>query len=110
MNVRDSPGKFVKGSSLSTGRLPRKIEDEYIDTISAALTIPSWKKIVKRTIADAQKGDARARELLFKYVLGTQPLVTLNQYNEEPVHLSINWEGAQTILSNLENREKEEAP
>jgi len=106
MNGRNLQGKFVKGNKLSTGRLPRKTEDIYIDTLSETLTVPSWKKIVKKTITDAQKGDARARELLFKYVLGTQPLVTLNQYNEEPVRLSINWDVAQDAIATLQEGEK----
>ena len=71
MKGRDTHGGFVKGNSLNPGRLPRKTEEQYIDILSTALTVPSWKKIDKGTIADSQKGDARARELLFKYVLGT---------------------------------------
>ena len=108
MNGRDLQGKFVKGNSLSPGRLPRKIEVKYLDTLSAALTTPSWMKIVERTLADAQKGDPRARELLFKYVLGSQPRVTLNQYNEEPVQAGLvtNWDDAQTVIAKLQEVNK----
>ena len=106
MNGRDTEGRFVKGNQLGTGKLPRKIEEVCIDTLSTALTVPSWKKIVKRTIAGAQKGDARAREILCKHVLGTQPFVTLNQYNKEPVHLSINWDVGQDVIATLQEGEK----
>ena len=107
MNGRDSNGRFTTGNQLSTGRLPRKTEDQYIDTLSAALTVPKWKKVIKKTIEDAQKGDARARELLFKYVLGTQPLVQLNQQVNEPdVILQVDWEGAQTILRDRDNQDE----
>lgn len=108
MNGRDDNGRFTTGNQLSTGRLPRKTEDLYMDTLSEALTVPKWKKVIKKTIEDAQKGDARARELLFKYVLGTQPLVQMNQQiNERDIVLTVDWEGAQSILKDRENQEED---
>lgn len=53
MKGRDTHGGFVKGNSLNPGRLPRKTEEQYIDILSTALTVPSWKKIVKGNIADS---------------------------------------------------------
>ena len=53
---------------------------------------------------DAQGRFAKVNS--FKYVLGTQPLVTLNQHNKEPVHLNINWDIAQNVIDTLQEGEK----
>jgi hypothetical protein len=37
-----------------------------------------WEKVVARALADAKRGDAKAREWLSKYLVGDDPLVMLD--------------------------------
>ena len=106
MSNRNGKGQFTKGNKLGIGRPKRSVEEQYVTALSETLSVTQWKRIIKRTIADAAKGDARARELLFKHVLGTSPMVTLEQniQGSEPV-LTVNWEGAQEIIERLDHKD-----
>jgi len=94
--MRNSKGQFQRGNKFGKGRPSRQTEEEYLTAFSEALSITQWKKIVKRAVKDAASGDHRARDWIGKYTLGTQPLVTLNQYAKEPIELCVNWDGEVT--------------
>ena len=94
--MRNSNGRFAPGNTFGQGRPTRRTEEEYLTAFSEALSIPQWKKIVKRAVKDAAAGDHKARDWIGKYTLGTQPLVTLNQYDKEPIELRVNWDGEVT--------------
>lgn len=91
--MRNSKGQFQKGNKFGKGRPTRKTEEEYLTAFSEALSIPQWKKIVKRAVKDAAAGDSKARDWVGKYTLGTNPVLTLNQYESEPITYHINWDG-----------------
>lgn len=69
---RDTNGRFVKGHPGGPGRPRRPVEQEYLATLSNAVTLSVWEQIVQRAVADALQGDARSREWLARYVLGDQ--------------------------------------
>ena len=94
--MRNSKGQFQKGNTFGKGRPTRKTEEEYLQAFSEALSISQWKKIVKRAVRDAVSGDSRARDWLGKYTLGASPLFTLNQYEQQPIELRVNWDGEVT--------------
>jgi hypothetical protein len=68
-------GPFVH-EDLSTmtpkGKTPRRpIEREYLATLNAAVPLDTWQSICKRAADDALAGDAKARDWLAKWLLGT---------------------------------------
>jgi len=68
--MRDEKGRFIKGMSGNPGgRPPRATEQEYLDALKDALPIERFMKIVNRYAERAERGDTRAAEVLFKYVL-----------------------------------------
>ena len=77
MKDRDEHGRFVKGNKVSTGR-PRG-NPLLMDVQKKELTPARWRKIVKKAIEDAIKGDRFARAWLGDYALGkpVQPVETL---------------------------------
>lgn len=67
--MRDRRGRFVKGNPGGPGRPPAAVEENYLVAMREEIPIESWRKIVRRARRDAEKGDARAREWIGKYVL-----------------------------------------
>ena len=57
----------------------RPIEREYLAMLNAAVPLDVWQAICKRAADDALAGDAKARDWLSKWLLGTEtrPLTTL---------------------------------
>ena len=94
--MRNSKGQFQKGNKFGKGRPTRKTEEEYLQAFSEALSIPQWKKIVKRAVKDAASGDSKARDWIGKYTLGNSPVLTLNQYTEPEWEYRVNWDGVVT--------------
>lgn len=42
------------------------------------MTLDAWRQIVTAAVESAKQGDARAREWIARYVLGTGPALLLN--------------------------------
>ena len=57
----------MKASKTPAKRRP--IEREYLATLNAAVPLPVWRKICRRTVDDALAGDAKSREWLSKWLL-----------------------------------------
>ena len=95
--MRNSNGRLAPGNTFGQGRPTRQTEEQYLIAFSEALSIPQWKKMVKRAVKDAAVGDHRARGWLGKYTLGASPLFTLNQYEKELMTLVVNWDGATKV-------------
>src|SRR5687767_12545106 len=74
---RDERGKFVKGTKPppSPGRKPRAVEADYLRLTIDTVTPEYWGDIVRRAIAQAMQGDAKAREWLGNYVIGRPPQI-----------------------------------
>src|SRR5437016_1751146 len=70
--LRDKSGKWLPGtpSPNPNGRLPRKIEQQRIETLQSVLTDEDWAEIVKVAIAHAKAGDATARNWVSSYAAG----------------------------------------
>jgi len=70
---RDNRGRFAVGNPGGPGRPRRPVEQEYLATLNAAVTLDTWRQIVQRAVSDAVEGDAKAREWLAKYLMGDEP-------------------------------------
>jgi hypothetical protein len=70
---RDDSGRFSAGNTYGKGRPRRAVESDYLKALSDALSLDDWRAIVTGSIEAAKAGDAKAREWLSRYALGTQP-------------------------------------
>ena len=83
---RDDKGRFVKGQSGNPkGRLPRASELEYLEALKDILPLERFKLIVDSYAKRAERGDTRAAEVLFKYVLPQVSRTELTGKNNEPI-------------------------
>lgn len=69
-NGRDQAGRFAAGNPGGPGRPRRAVEREYLAVLGEAVPLDAWRDVVARALADAQAGDAAARNWLSKYLLG----------------------------------------
>jgi hypothetical protein len=67
---RDTNGRFLPGHPGGPGRPRRAIELDYLAALAETVSLPRWRKIVQRAVADAEEGDARARAWLGFYLAG----------------------------------------
>ncbi len=74
-NGRKANGRFAPGNSGGPGRPRRAVEHNYLTVISDAVSLDDWRTVVVRAVADARKGDARARDWLAKHLVGDQTTV-----------------------------------
>jgi hypothetical protein len=72
-NGRDAQGRFAPGHPGGPGRPRRTVEHDYLATLSSAVPLDRWRRIVERAATDAEGGDSRAREWLSAYLLGRVP-------------------------------------
>lgn len=70
MGDRDvTTGKFQPGNKGGPGRPKRTTEAAYLDATIGGVTLAAWSVVVARALADAQGGDAKARDWLSQYLL-----------------------------------------
>ncbi|HMF13227.1 MAG TPA: hypothetical protein VKE94_13010 [Gemmataceae bacterium] len=67
---RTSNGRFAVGNPGGPGRPRRAIELDYLAVLAEVVPLATWRAICLRAVADAKKGDAKAREWIAKYLLG----------------------------------------
>ncbi len=72
-NGRAHGGQFAKGNVGGPGRPRRVVETDYLATLSEAVPLDAWQAIVARAVEDAKCGDARARDWLTRYLIGSEP-------------------------------------
>jgi len=77
-NGRDENGRFSPGNPGGPGRPRRTVEHDYLAVLGDTVSLEDWRKVVARAVADAKSGDARAREWIARYVLGSESTVLLN--------------------------------
>jgi hypothetical protein len=58
------------------------VEQDYLAATVASVTLGDWQAIVRKAVAQAKKGDHRAREWLSNMLVGTDP-IPLAQLVEE---------------------------
>jgi len=69
--ARDEKGRFVKGASGNPqGRLPKEIEQTYLQVCESTCPFDVWREIVAKAVEQAKRGDARARQWLSDYLMG----------------------------------------
>lgn len=93
--ARDSKGRFVKGESGNPqGRLPKQIEQTYLQVSESVCTFDVWREIVAKAIEQAKRGDARARQWLSDYLIGKPLPMIMAVQRHEP--LVIKWVDVET--------------
>jgi hypothetical protein len=87
---RHDNGRFAKGNRGGPGRPRRVVEANYLAALFDAVPLDTWERICDQAVAQALRGDHRAREWLSNYLIG-RPLqaVELNRPDGEPVTLSM---------------------
>jgi hypothetical protein len=70
---RDALGRFKRGNEGGPGRPRRAVETEYLAVIGDVVPLERWRRIVERAAADAEAGDAKARQWLAGSLLGSVP-------------------------------------
>lgn len=70
---RDARGRFAAGNLGGPGRPARVTEAAYLASLSDAVPLDVWQRIVERARDDALGGDARARAWLAGLLLGKEP-------------------------------------
>ena len=71
MAERDKNGRFVKGNTGNPrGRMPKGREDKFYEITLSTVTFESWKRIVKKAVLQAERGDGVARKWLADYLMG----------------------------------------
>jgi len=68
---RQSDGRFGPGNPGGPGRPRRAVEADFLRTMSEAVPLDAWRRIIDSTVAAAEQGDSQARAWLAKYLLGT---------------------------------------
>jgi hypothetical protein len=69
-NGRDASGRYAPGNQGGPGRPKRGPERSYLDATAEIVTVDEWKEVVKKALADAKLGNARAREWLTSVLVG----------------------------------------
>ena len=69
----DARGRFAQGNEGGPGRPRRTVEREYLAALSESVSLDDWREVCKRAVADARKGDGKARDWLTGYLLGDAP-------------------------------------
>ena len=77
-DARSEKGRFTTGNAGGPGRPRRAIEADYLKAFSDAVPLDAWRTIVSRAVAQAQSGNARARDWVARYVLGSEPPTLLS--------------------------------
>jgi hypothetical protein len=67
---RDGLGRFATGNGGGPGRPKGATEAEYLRALSRIVSVEDLRAIARRAVADAKKGNARAREWVSTYLLG----------------------------------------
>lgn len=75
--VRDDKGRFLPGQTMPAGpgRPPRATERDYLAALVDEMSMERWRKIVRKAITDAEKGNGFARQWLAEYVIGKPPQI-----------------------------------
>lgn len=70
---RANRGRFAPGNPGGPGRPCRPVEWQYLRALNEAVSLTAWKAVVKAAVAQARKGDSKAREWLALYLIGSSP-------------------------------------
>ncbi len=68
---RDSQGRFAVGNPGGPGRPPRMTEEDYLRTLAENISLDDWAAIIRKAVDDAKSGEAKSREWLSRYLIGS---------------------------------------
>ncbi len=86
---RDTKGRFAPGNGGGPGRPRRAIERDYLAKMSENISLDDWGEIIRKAVADAKLGDARARDFVARYALGETPGTLRELAAREAVGLTV---------------------
>ena len=69
-NGRTAAGQFAAGNPGGPGRPRRVTERDYLAALAEECPPETWRRICRRAVADAEAGDARARDWIARYLIG----------------------------------------
>jgi hypothetical protein len=72
-NERGENGRFAPGNPGGPGRPRRAVEHDYMAVVGDSVSLEDWRAVVSKALANAKRGDSRARDWLTKYLLGNDP-------------------------------------
>src|SRR5262245_5277425 len=72
-NGRAGDNAPPKKKAKKPPRPRRAVEAEYLAALADAVPLARWRRIVNATADLAEKGDAKSREWLARYLLGAEP-------------------------------------
>jgi len=67
---RNENGQFAKGNSGGPGRPKKEREERFLEITLSACTYSDWRKIIKKAVEQAKRGNSQARKFLADYLLG----------------------------------------
>ena len=68
---RDANGRFLPGNSGNPAGRPKKDREiRFLEITLSTVRYEDWRKIVKKAVTQAQRGDNQARKFLADYLLG----------------------------------------
>ena len=83
--MRDSKGRFLKGSQGGPGRPPMEVERAYIDAATSSCSPEQWAAIVQQAVIECSDDDYRVRDKARNFVLkvlhGNSPAVVMQLAN-----------------------------
>lgn len=68
---RKKNGTFAPGNSGGPGRPKRAVERDYLLKLTTGCSPEDWQEIIEKTVSMAKEGDAKSREWLASYLLGS---------------------------------------
>jgi len=90
---KQNPGLWKKGQTGNPkGRLPRRVEDSYMDATFSRVSLDDWGEVVAKALEDAKGGDRFARDWLSKFLVPDQAIKLLlkqGEASEAPMELEI---------------------
>lgn len=104
MTDRDANGRFIKGKKGGPGRPPKATEAEYLDALKDILPLERFQRIVDSYARRAEKGDTRAAEVLFKYVLPNVNRIDVTTKDQSLNTITIKGVDYRTAIANLAPR------
>lgn len=98
-NGRHTNGTFAPGNPGGPGRPRRAVEREYLAALLDVIPLDVWKEIVSKAVDSAKLGDAKARDWIARFVLGTETPLKPSELAADEVDVT-----AEEIVETIRNK------